>query len=411
MNEAHICSNCTDKPDNPGDSGDSGDTGGDTGNTDNPGGSGSTGGDATPPVKPDNPHVTPPVTPPENPFPENASLGQLRDLLTNCQRDAGRMPTADSEHYEPGPDYAYNARVRQCNAIYDRLVSQLPVGAMSAPSPDKQTFMTKSGAGALYSCKPNNLSPQEWADKGLLYPGPVVGSPWRNMPERKIPKCEVINAGTGDEHTQCDYDLSFNYGKDDGSGTTYCNSVYNAHVSGSGSDNPGDASPQAPGGGTGHAVPGQINCPSGLAPGTVCLGVPGAPEGEWAPCPVGSNPEYMCYGTGGTASPGQPGTGGTGTGDDGGLTGDDDKGGSMIFPALDAPELSLNPLWNIWPSARDFKLTLPEAQCPVFNIVVFDKTYKIDQFCTLLTPDIIAVIRTVCILVASVLSFIIVLRA
>ncbi|ECW6490591.1 hypothetical protein AH814_22250 [Salmonella enterica subsp. enterica serovar Rubislaw] len=258
----------------------------------------------------DNPD-TPPVTPPENPFPENASLGQLRDLLTNCQRDAGRMPTADSEHYEPGPDYAYNARVRQCNAIYDRLVSQLPVGAMSAPSPDKQTFITKSGAGALYSCKPNNLSPQEWADKGLLYPGPVVGSPWRNMPERKIPKCEVINAGTGDEHTQCDYDLSFNYGKDDGSGTTYCNSVYNAHVSGGGSDNPGDASPQAPGGGTGHAVPGQINCPSGLAPGTVCLGVPGAPEGEWAPCPLGSNPEYMCYGTGGTASPDNP-SGGAG---------------------------------------------------------------------------------------------------
>ncbi|ECI5749288.1 hypothetical protein D5P88_25435, partial [Salmonella enterica subsp. enterica] len=150
MNEAHICSNCTYKPDNPGDSG-------------------STGGDVTPPVKP-------PVTPPENPYPENASLGQLRDLLTNCQRDAGRMPTADSEHYEPGPDYAYNARVRQCNAIYDRLVSQLPVGAMSAPSSDKQTFMTKSGEGALYSCKPNNLSPQEWADKGLLYPGPVVGS-------------------------------------------------------------------------------------------------------------------------------------------------------------------------------------------------------------------------------------------
>ncbi|ECI5748699.1 hypothetical protein D5P88_22335, partial [Salmonella enterica subsp. enterica] len=163
----------SDKPDNPGDSGD---TGGDTGTTDNSGGSGSTGGDVTPPARPDNPHVTPPVTPPENPFPENASLGQLRDLLTNCQRDAGRMPTADSEHYEPGPDYAYNARARQCNAIYDRLVSQLPVGAMSAPSSDKQTFMTKSGEGALYSCKPNNLSPQEWADKGLLYPGPVVGS-------------------------------------------------------------------------------------------------------------------------------------------------------------------------------------------------------------------------------------------
>lgn len=94
-----------------------------------------------------------------------------------------------------------------------------------------------------------------------------------------------------------------------------------------------------------------------------------------------------------------------------GATGDDDDGSNIFLPSLDIPELSLSPLWNMWPSARDFTLNLPDAQCPVFNIEVFGLNYRIDAFCTLLTPDVIAVLRLICILAASVFSFIIVLRS
>lgn len=89
----------------------------------------------------------------------------------------------------------------------------------------------------------------------------------------------------------------------------------------------------------------------------------------------------------------------------------DDDGSNIFLPSLDIPELSLAPLWNMWPSARDFTLSLPDAQCPVFNIEVFGRNYRIDTFCTLLTPDVIAVLRLICILAASVCSFIIVLRS
>ncbi|AXC65013.1 hypothetical protein DOE63_04865 [Salmonella enterica subsp. diarizonae serovar 59:z10:-] len=81
------------------------------------------------------------------------------------------------------------------------------------------------------------------------------------------------------------------------------------------------------------------------------------------------------------------------------------------LPSLDVPDLTLAPLWNIWPAARDFKLTLPAAQCPVFNIEVFGTNHKIDTFCTIFTPDIIAIIRAISILTASIISFVIVLRS
>ncbi|EIM1059103.1 hypothetical protein LMQ56_004503, partial [Salmonella enterica] len=98
------------------------------------------------------------------------------------------------------------------------------------------------------------------------------------------------------------------------------------------------------------------------------------------------------------------------SGDDSGAPGDED-GGNIFLPSLDIPDLSLAPLWNIWPSARDFTLSLPESQCPVFHIEVYGTNHRIDTFCTLFTPDIIFVIRAICILTASIFSFIIVLRS
>lgn len=94
-----------------------------------------------------------------------------------------------------------------------------------------------------------------------------------------------------------------------------------------------------------------------------------------------------------------------------GAAGDDEDVSNIFLPSLDIPELSLSPLWNMWPSARDFTLNLPDAQCPVFTIEVFGLNQRIDTFCTLLTPDVIAVLRLICILTASVFSFIIVLRS
>ncbi|ECU5463644.1 hypothetical protein APM95_21645 [Salmonella enterica subsp. enterica serovar Muenchen] len=122
-------------------------------------------------------------------------------------------------------------------------------------------------------------------------------------------------------------------------------------------------------------------------------------------CPAGSHP------VAGATSSDAP-TCETDTGSSGGDTGSgDDSGPGLSTPSLDVPDLTLAPLWNIWPSARDFKLTLPAAQCPVFNIEVFGTTHKIDTFCTLFTPDIIAIIRAICILTASIISFVIVLRS
>lgn len=102
--------------------------------------------------------------------------------------------------------------------------------------------------------------------------------------------------------------------------------------------------------------------------------------------------------------------GGGNTGDNSGAPGDE-EGGNIFLPSLDIPELSLAPLWNIWPSARDFAITLPSASCPVFNIEVFGTNYRIDTFCVIFTPDVIALIRVFSILTASVFSFVIVLRA
>lgn len=149
---------------------------------------------------------------------------------------------------------------------------------------------------------------------------------------------------------QCNWHLNFDYDVDNGKGTTVCNSVYNSN-SGSGDSDAGsqDGSPDTDTGNNGN--------------------------------------------TGGDTDSG------------------DDSGPGLSTPSLDIPELTLAPLWNIWPSARDFSVPLPYVSCPIFNIEVFGTNYYIDTFCTIFTPDIIAIIRAVCILTASITSFIIVLRS
>lgn len=353
----------TDKPDTKpddkpgsGDTGDSGDdsgsTGGDTGASGNPGGSSGTTPPALPPV-------------PVKPFPDGASVGELRDLFLNCTSDLSRFPPSNYDDYNPSVDYQYNARARQCNAILNQMRSELNVNDMLSPTRDDYNFITKDGSNNIYLCKPNTMTPSQWADKGLLYPGPVVGHILAPASEREIGfDCKIVNG-----KNQCDHHLNFNYGTDNGYGTSVCNTVYNQYV------RPGD---------TGHSNP-----------------------GSGSPGPTSCSPGYH-------PKPGEPGTcvsDDTDTDTDTG-SGDTDEGNEGVsLPSLDVPGLSLAPLWNIWPSARDFKLTLPAAKCPVFNIEVFGTNHQIDTFCTIFTPDIIAIIRAICILTASVLSFIIVLRA
>ncbi|EDK1585461.1 hypothetical protein AH783_03795 [Salmonella enterica subsp. enterica serovar Rubislaw] len=124
----------------------------------------------------------------------------------------------------------------------------------------------------------------------------------------------------------------------------------------------------------------------------------------------GTSPGGIGSGGGSGSHPGSNPSGGS-TGATTGATGDDEDGANIFLPSLDIPELSLAPLWNIWPSARDFVLQLPSARCPVWNFPLFGRVYQIDQFCTLFTPDLIAVIRVICLLTASVMSFFIVLRS
>ncbi|EMW9313710.1 hypothetical protein AAE121_002316 [Salmonella enterica] len=128
--------------------------------------------------------------------------------------------------------------------------------------------------------------------------------------------------------------------------------------------------------------------------------------------------------SGGTGSGGGSGSssGGTGSGGGSGLSSggssgasfgahNDDDGSNIFLPSLNIPELSLSPLWNIWPSARDFNLSLPSSHCPVFNIEVFGRNHKIDTFCTLLTENDLFLLRLIFILAGTVISFFIVLRS
>ncbi|QDI87443.1 hypothetical protein E4L41_20965 [Salmonella enterica subsp. enterica serovar Javiana] len=338
--------------------------------------------DSNKPVEPDDSDITPPVTPPVNPpvKPDTSSVGQLWELYLNCTSDLAKFPPSNYDDYNPAIDYNYNARVKQCNSIYDNMNSLVTTNSISSPSDDNHQFITKDGDGNLYNCKRNPYTPQQMADMGKLYPGEILGNQIIKKQEREIGyNCRIV-----DGKNKCTWHLNFQYDVDNGKGTTVCNSVYNVHQD-SGDSDSGTAPHQ---------------CPSGqfYDPGmNACF------DTSSVQCEAGYHPVF----TGPDAPSCQPDTDSSGGNTDSG----DDSGPGLSTPSLDVPELTLSPLWNIWPSARDFKLSLPAAQCPVFNIEVFGTNHKIDTFCTLFTPDIIAIIRAICILTASIISFIIVLRS
>ncbi|EEH0273153.1 hypothetical protein GRJ90_001304 [Salmonella enterica] len=362
---------------------DGGDTG-DTGGGDSGGDTGDSGGGST---EPSNPGVTPPVNPPVNPD-GSSTVRQLYDQYDNCSIQLSSYPKPNFDDYDPSVDYNYNAQVKQCNSVLDRLTSLIKSGSVNGAT-DDYDFITGDGSGGFYKCKKNPYTPQEWADQGKLYPGPVLGSQLVKNREREIGyNCHIV-----DGKNKCDWHLNFNYGTDNGHGTSVCNSVYTSSL------NPGES------GGSGGGSDGG-SCPDGQVhfPGQGCS-VLQCPPGYHAV--NGDTPSSNPYCAPGSGSTGLPDTGSSGGDTD---SGDDSEPG-LSTPSLDIPDLTLAPLWNIWPSARDFKLTLPAAQCPVFNIEVFGTTHKIDTFCTLFTPDIIAIIRAICILTASIISFVIVLRS
>ncbi|ENJ3332782.1 hypothetical protein AB1B89_003660 [Salmonella enterica] len=306
----------------------------------------------------DNPDITPPVNPPVKPpfiNPDSNSISQLYEQFLNCGRQLNSIPLSDSDDYDPTPDYNFNALARQCNAIYDRYTSLIKSGEINGGSDDNHNFLTGDGNGHFYHCRRNPYTPQEVADMGKLYPGPVLGLQSNKFAEREIGyNCHIVHdSSDGKDKNHCSFHLNFNYTRDDGKGTSVCNSVYASSLNQGGSD-------------------------------------------------AGSQGGTHDTDTGNTGN-----TGNTGGDTDSG----DDSGPGLSTPSLDIPDLTLAPLWNIWPSARDFKLTLPAAQCPVFNIEVFGTNHQIDTFCTLFTPDIIAIIRAICILTASIISFVIVLRS
>ncbi|EDI1749169.1 hypothetical protein GD488_05955 [Salmonella enterica] len=362
------------------------DSGGDTGDT---------GGDSTPPTEPDNPGVTPPVNPPVKPpvNPDSNSVAQLLDQYLQCSTRIHSYPQPNYDDYNPAIDYEYNAEVRQCNSVYDRLTSLVKSGSVNAGSDDNHDFITGDGSGSIYKCIRNPYTPQQMADMGRLYPGEILGHQIVKNSEREIGfNChEVLQnvgaSGNDDKNkvykNKCDWHLNFNYRTDNGKGTSVCNSVYTSSL------NPGDS------GGSGGGSQGG-SCPAGTfnVPGSGC---------ERVQCQPGFHPVAGATSSDYPSCEADSSSGDTGSGDD--------SGPGLSTPSLDVPDLTLAPLWNIWPSARDFKLTLPAAQCPVFNIEVFGTNHKIDTFCTIFTPDIIAIIRAICILTASIIAFIIVLRS
>ncbi|HFW5350244.1 TPA: hypothetical protein ACLFL9_001084 [Salmonella enterica subsp. diarizonae serovar 53:z10:z35] len=324
------------------------------------------------------PDITPPVNPPVKPpvNPDSSAVVQLYQQYYDCSIQLSSYPKPNFSDYNPSVDYEYNAQVRQCNSVYDRLTSLINSGSVNGGTDDNHDFITGDGSGHFYKCKRNPHSPQEWADQGKLYPGPVLGTQLVKNSEREIGfNCRIV-----DGKNQCDWHLNFNYVTDDGKGTSVCNSVYSSSL-GAGDSDDGSQGGSCPAGmfhvpGSGCSL---VNCPSGLHP------VEGVTSSDYPSCVPDSSDSDSGSG--------------------------DDSGPGLTTPSLDVPDLTLAPLWNIWPSARDFKLTLPSAQCPVFNIEVFGTNHKIDTFCTIFTPDIIAIIRAISILTASVISFIIVLRS
>ncbi|ELS5099577.1 hypothetical protein QO790_005196, partial [Salmonella enterica] len=114
-------------PDGGGDTGGD-DSGGDTGDT------GDTGGGSTDPSNPGvTPPVIPPVTPPVNPpvLPDSSSVRQLYDQYDNCSIQLSSYPKPNFDDYDPSVDYNYNAQVKQCNSVFDRLTSLIKSGSIN----------------------------------------------------------------------------------------------------------------------------------------------------------------------------------------------------------------------------------------------------------------------------------------
>ncbi|EKF6368936.1 hypothetical protein OZ269_004848, partial [Escherichia coli] len=89
-------------------------------------------------------------------------------------------------------------------------------------------------------------------------------------------------------------------------------------------------------------------------------------------------------------------------------------------PAVGLPDINsppsgsqiITPLWDMWPEARDFSVSIPAGTCPVFTFHIWDQDYTMDQFCTLLdTESVRNTFRVVMTLVASMMAFFIVLRS
>lgn len=377
-----------DNPDNPGgDSGDSGSSGGQTGSTEDSGTTGgASGGSSSLPSEPD------------FSIPDNADYAQLTKLYFSCSGLNGNYVNPHDSRYNPAVDAAYNAHADKCNAVYDKINNDFPVGGKFTLDKSSIIFLTKRFDGTMVRC---TYKPHIDSD----FYGKVLSS---------ATKREVIQNPHFPAYDPSNIPLNYNYPTAQPQWvSTLCESVadrpdsVNDIYNGKPSENPPSDNP---GTGTGNKTV-KLSCPPGPDYyAAKCVGVLDAPKGQIVDCPPGIH-ESVCFGTGGSTSltwPATPpaGTGGSGMGDKG-----DEEGGSLDLPGLSIPELSLAPLWNIWPSARDFTLSLPVVQCPVFNIEVYGQNYKIDAFCMFITPDIIAVIRAICILVASVISFIIVLRS
>ncbi|EHF4368172.1 hypothetical protein JZQ54_005014, partial [Salmonella enterica subsp. enterica serovar 4,5,12:b:-] len=55
----------------------------------------------------------------------------------------------------------------------------------------------------------------------------------------------------------------------------------------------------------------------------------------------------------------------------------------------DEPKSFIEPLWNMWPAVRDFKLQSRRVSCPVFPLTLWGNNYQIDAQCKLLEEPVV----------------------
>lgn len=153
----------------------------------------SDGGDASDVMPP-----APEVNPPESlkPYPDHATVSQLIDLKNKCFSGLSAYENKHDDHYKESVDRAYNARAAECNAVFDKLDSLIPVGGKYTPDKSKVDFLTKNYDGTLIDCHPSVY------DKSEL-DGIIV----THAPRRDIPKV----TSDSDGHLTFDDHLNFNY--------------------------------------------------------------------------------------------------------------------------------------------------------------------------------------------------------